>query len=130
MKAAVRYFSRTGNTKAVAERIAKTMGTQAVSVDNTDAALAEPVDVLFVGGALYAYGIDSHLREYIASLDAANVGKAVVFSTSWVSKHTIELIKRALGEKGIAVDQRTLYFHDRPGNEQLQMADAFSRQFL
>ena len=33
-------------------------------------------------------------------------------------------------EKGIAVDQRTLYFHDRPGNEQLQMADAFSRQFL
>lgn len=130
MKAAVRSFSRTGNTKAVAERIAKTMGTQAVSVDNADAALAEPVDVLFVGGALYAYGIDSHLREYIASLDAANVGKAVVFSTSLVSKHAIELIKRALGEKDIAVDQRTLYFRGRPGDEQLQMAEAFARQFL
>lgn len=130
MKAAVRYFSRSGNTKAVAEAIAKAAGTQAVAADNAGAALAEPVDVLFVGGALYAYGIDSHLREYLDSLDAANVGKAVVFSTSWVSKHAIELIKKSLVNRGITVADEALYFRGRPNDGQLREADAFARKFL
>lgn len=59
MNAAVRYYSRSGNTKAVAEAIAKGAGVQAVSVDAADAKITEPVDVLFIGGALYAYGLDS-----------------------------------------------------------------------
>jgi flavodoxin len=130
MKAAVRYFSRSGNTKAVAEAIAKAAETQAVAVDDAGAALAEPVDVLFVGGALYAYGIDSHLREYLDSLDAANVGKAVVFSTSWVSKHAIELIKKSLVNRGITVADEALYFRGRPNDGQLRDADAFARKFL
>ena len=61
---AVRYFSRTGNTKAVAEAIAKEAGVSAVSVDSPDAAIKQPIDVLFIGGALYAYGIDNHLKDY------------------------------------------------------------------
>lgn len=56
MKAAVRYYSRTGNTKIAAEAIARAAGTRAVSVDAPDAAIQDPVDVLFIGGALYAYG--------------------------------------------------------------------------
>ena len=85
MKSAVRYYSRSGNTRLVAEAIAKGAGTQAVPVDAADAEVREPVDVLFIGGALYAYGIDTNLKEYIRSLKKENVAKAVVFSTSWVS---------------------------------------------
>ena len=96
MNPAVRYFSRSGNTKLVAEAIAKAVQTTAVSVDAPDAKLDKPVDVLFIGGALYAYGIDSHLKEYLASLQKADVKKAVVFSTSWLSKHAIDLIKKGL----------------------------------
>ena len=99
MKNAVRYYSRSGNTKTAAEAIARAIGTDAVSVDSASASLQEPVDVLFIGGALYAYGIDKHLKAYLGSLKKDQVKKAVVFSTSWISKHAIDLIKDELNRK-------------------------------
>ena len=50
MSTAVRYYSRSGNTKLVAEAIAKALGVSAVSVDRPEAALNEKADVLFIGG--------------------------------------------------------------------------------
>lgn len=130
MTTAVRYYSRSGNTKAVAETIAKAVGVDAVSVDSADAGIDAPVDVLFVGGALYAYGIDSHLRAYLESLDGSLVGKAVVFSTSWISKHAIELVREALAEKDVSVAEETLYFRGKPNEAQLAEAEEFARKFL
>lgn len=103
MNIAVRYYSRSGNTKAVAEAIAQACNTPAVSVDAPNAALHEPADLLFIGGALYAYGLDSHLKAYLKTLNKDSVKKAAVFSTSWISKHSIDLIVRALKEAGIEV---------------------------
>ena len=68
MKNAVRYYSRTGNTKVAAEAIAKVINEEAVSVDSPEAPVREHVDVLFIGGALYAYGIDKHLKKFVAGL--------------------------------------------------------------
>lgn len=130
MNATVRYYSRSGNTKAVAEAIAGAAGVEAVSVDAPEASLKGHVDVLFIGGALYAYGIDAHLRSYIASLDASLVGKAVAFSTSWVSKHAIALIKDALEERGVSVAPETLYFRGRPSGSQLADAEKLVRKLL
>ena len=130
MTAAVRYYSRSGNTKAMAEAIAKAAGVQAVSVDTADAAIREPVDVLFIGGALYAYGIDSHLKDYIGTMDPGCAKKAVVFSTSWFSKHSIDLIKNALREKKIPVEDEALYFRGKPGAEQLKAAEVFAEKYL
>lgn len=123
MKNAVRYYSRSGNTRTAAEAIARAIGTDAVSVDSASASLQEPVDVLFIGGALYAYGIDKHLKAYLGSLKKDQVKKAVVFSTSWISKHAIDLIKGELDRKGIPVEKETLYFRGKPGEKQLQDAD-------
>jgi len=130
MDIAVRYFSRSGNTKSVAEAIAKTAGTQAVSVDRENAALTEPVDVLFIGGALYAYGIDSRLKEYLKTLKKEDAKRAVVFSTSWISKHAVELIKKGLAEAGIPVAEEAFYVRNRPNDEQLNDAEAFARKFM
>ncbi|MBE6997255.1 MAG: flavodoxin [Ruminococcaceae bacterium] len=130
MKAAVRYYSRSGNTKAVAEAIAKAAGVEAVSVDRPDAALNEPADVLFVGGALYAYGLDSHLKDYLKTLKKDDAGKAVVFSTSWISRHAIDLIKKGLNDAGIPVEETTFYVKSKPGDAQLNEAAAFARSFL
>ena len=47
MSVAVRYYSRSGNTKKVADYIAEAAGVEAVSVDSKDAVLSEKVDVLF-----------------------------------------------------------------------------------
>lgn len=128
MKNAVRYYSRSGNTKTAAEAIARAIGTDAVSVDSASASLQEPVDVLFIGGALYAYGIDKHLKAYLGSLKKDQVKKAVVFSTSWISKHAIDLIKDELKRKGIPVEEETLYFRGKPGEKQLQDAANVARR--
>ena len=128
MKNAVRYYSRSGNTRTAAEAIARAIGTDAVSVDSASASLQEPVDVLFIGGALYAYGIDKHLKAYLGSLKKDQVKKAVVFSTSWISKHAIDLIKDELDRKGIPVEKETLYFRGKPGEKQLQDAANVARR--
>ena len=130
MKIAVRYYSRSGNTRAVAESISAAAGVTAVSVDQKDAALSEPVDVLFIGGALYAYGLDAHLKDYLKTLKKENVKKAVVFSTSWLSKHAVDLIKKALAEAGIPTADEYFYVKNRPDEAQLREAAAFTKKFL
>lgn len=130
MRAAVRYYSRSGNTKAVAEAIAKAADVRAVSVDERDALLKEPADVLFIGGALYAYGIDKRLKDYLEKLKKDDVKKAVVFLTSWISKHSIDLIKNGLSENGIPVSDETFYVRNKPNEKQLADAEGFAKKFL
>ncbi len=125
---AVRYYSRSGNTKLVAEKIADAIGEKAVSVDQANAKITEPVDVLFIGGALYAYGIDAKLKRYIAGIDAKKVKKAVVFSTSWISKHSIDLIKKGLSEKGIPVEEEYFYVKNKANEQQLKDAAEFAKK--
>ena len=95
MNIAVRYYSRSGNTKLLADAIAKGLNVNAISVDDKDSKIEENTDILFIGGALYAYGLDKNLKEYLSSIDGSKVNRAVVFSTSWLSKHSIDLIKNA-----------------------------------
>ncbi|MBQ6344149.1 MAG: flavodoxin family protein [Anaerolineaceae bacterium] len=130
MNTAVRYYSRSGNTKAVADAIAKAAGVNAVSVDSADAAIKSPLDVLFIGGALYAYEIDSHLKDYLKTLTKSDVKRAVVFSTSWISKHAIDLIKKELSEKGIPTAEEVFYVKNKPNEAQLKDAAAFAEKFL
>ncbi|MGN0056166.1 MAG: flavodoxin family protein [Atopobiaceae bacterium] len=130
MHAAVRYFSRSGNTKLVADAIADAAHTQAVSVDAPDATLSEHVDVLFIGGALYAYGLDKHLRDYVRSLDASQVGKAVVFSSAWLSRHALDILRNELGARGIQVEERDFFVKNKANADQLEQARQFARSFL
>ena len=130
MKAAVRYFSRSGNTKAVAEAIAGAAGVRAIPVDAADAALDEPADVLFIGGALYAYGLDRRLTDYLRTLKADDAKKAVIFSTSWLSRHAVDLIRRGLTEAGIPAEEAYFYVKSRPDDAQLKEAAAFAEKFL
>ena len=130
MSVAVRYFSRSGNTGKVAEYIAEAAGVKAVSVDAADAALNEKVDVLFIGGAVYAYGIDDNLKKYLQTLSGDKVGKAVVFSTSWLSKHALDVIKKALKDKGIAVESDTLYVKSKAVDGCKDDAVKFAKKFI
>lgn len=130
MNVAVRYYSRSGKTKKVAEYIAESAGVDAVSVDAVDAALSENVDVLFIGGALYAYGIDNNLKQYLNGLSSDKVGKAVVFSTSWLSKHALDLIKSRLTEKGIPVESDTLYFKSKDVDGSRDVAVEFAKRYM
>ena len=129
MTVAVRYHSRSGKTKAVAEAIADATGVEAVSVAAPGAALDGHVDVLFVGGALYAYGLDKNLFSYLGAPDADKVGKAVLFSTSWLSKHALDLMRRALESRGIAVEDETLYLRSGAVDSAEGQVREFARRF-
>lgn len=128
MKTAVRFYSRSGNTKLLADALARGAGVEAVSTDAESAPLTEPVDLLLIGGALYAYGIDAHLKSYLATLTKEQVGRAVIFSTSWISKHAITLIRKALTEKGIPVAEEFCYVRGKPKEKDLLAAEAFAKK--
>lgn len=130
MSVAVRYYSRSGNTQKVAEYIAEAAGVDAVSVDAKDAALSDKIDTLFIGGALYAYGIDDNLKQYLKGLSSDKIGKAVVFSTSWLSKHALDLIKNGLTEKGIPVESDTLYFKSKAVDGCRDEAVKFAKRYI
>lgn len=130
MKVQVRYYSRSGNTKILAEAIAKGVNTKAISIDDSNALISDKTDVLFIGGALYAYGLDNKIKEYIANLDSSNIKKAVVFSTSWISKHSIDLIKKALKNKGIDVVEEYIYYKNKPSNNELKEAEELAKKLI
>jgi len=129
MKYEVRYYSRSGNVKAIAEAIAQELEVEAVSVDQSQAMITETTDVLFIGGALYAYGLDEHLKKYLKELDGSLIHKAVIFSSTWISRHSIELIRKALMDKGIETIEETFYVRGKPSAEQLKQAKEFTRKY-
>lgn len=130
MKAAVRFYSRSGHTKMLADALAEAVGVKAVSVDSPEAPLGEKADVLFIGGALYAYGIDRHLKKYLSSLDASKVGRAVVFSSASLSRHALDLIRKALEEKGIPVEDEMFFVKGKPDTSDLADAKKFAAEIL
>ena len=70
------------------------------------------------------------MNEYLSGIDGNKVKKVVVFSTSWISKHSIDLIKKALVEKGIEVADETCYVRNKPNEKQLAEAEAFAKKFI
>ncbi len=79
MKVAVRYYTKTGNTKRLAEAVAAAVGTEALPISIP---VAEQVDVLFLGNSYYAFSIDPEVREFVRSLDRELVGRIVNFGSA------------------------------------------------
>lgn len=105
MNIAVRYQSRGGNTKAVAEIIAKEFHTQALSVDNS---INDYTDILFLGGGVYEWKMDNSLRNFIERLPAEKIGQIICFSTTGLMDSTLKQIRQAAEERGIAVNENEL----------------------
>lgn len=108
MSIAIRYFSRTGHMKQMAEAAASVLGLEAQTIEQP---LDAPVDVLLLGTAVYAAGVDGKVKDFIAQLDPAKVGKVICFSSSAILESSYAQVKKLLEERGIAVDSRE--FHCR-----------------
>ena len=106
MKIAVRYFSRGGNTKKIADAIAKAAETTA---KDCSASIEESVDLLFLGGSVYGMGLDDNIKKYIDGLDAGNVKNVALFGTSAIVKSGNQEMSKLLKEKGISVLEENFY---------------------
>lgn len=131
MTIAVRYVSRSGNTKKVAEAIAEAVGVEAKDCSHP---LSQPVDVLFLGSAVYAAGVDDKVKAFIAQLDPEQVKNVVNFSTAALLPSTYSQVAKLLAVRGIPFDKRefhcrgkfALMHSSRPNAEDLAQAKAFA----
>ena len=105
MKIEVRYQSRGGNTKAVAEIISKEFNVQAHSIAIP---LNGYTDIMFLGGGVYEWRMDKSLHRFIENLDPNSVGQIVSFSTTGMMNSTINQIRQLAENKGIFVNQNEL----------------------
>jgi len=106
MKIAVRYYTKTGNTKRLAESIAKAVGVEALPLS---APLSEPVDILFLGNSYYAFSIDPEVREFVRGLDKNKVGKLVNFGSAAMLNSTYKKVKAEADKAGIPMDAREFH---------------------
>ncbi len=108
MNYAVRYYTKTGNTKRLAEAVAKELGVEALLIS---APVDEKVDYLFLGNSYYAFNIDPEVRAFVASLDKNKVGKIVNFGSAAMLNSTYKKVKEAADKVGIPMDEKE--FHCR-----------------
>ena len=106
MKVAVRYYTKTGNTKRLAEAVAKAVGVEALPISTP---VAEPVDILFLGNSYYAFTIDPEVRQFVASLDPAKVGRIVNFGSAAMMNSTYKKVKAVADKAGIPMDEREFH---------------------
>ena len=125
---AVRYYSKLGNTKAIAEAIAQGVGVPAVSVTE-EPVLKENVDCLILGGAPYANIMAPELKQYAEALTPDQVGKVVLFTTSNWSRRTVLALKKLLKDKGIPVEEDYFYAHMLHIKGRLDAAQAFGKKY-
>ena len=136
MRAQVAYYSRTGNTKKVAEAIAEAVGCNAESAD--ECRVDEPIDVLFLGGAVYAtyqHGYHPAIRQFLKDLDKRKVKKVAVFVTFAFSDSIgklEDLVKNSglvLASEKFACKGKFLFWNlRRPNKDDLQKAKEFAER--
>ena len=106
MTYAVRYYTKTGNTKRLAEAVAKELGVEALPISEP---VNEKVDLLFLGNSYYAFNIDPEVRDFVKSLDKNLVGKIVNFGSAAMLNSTYKKIKAEADKVGIPMDDREFH---------------------
>ena len=135
MKTAVRYYTKTGNTKRLAEAVAKAVGTKALPISSP---VTEPVDILFLGNSYYAFSIDPEVRAFIRTLDKSKVGKIVNFGSAAMLNSTYKKVKAEADKVGIPMDEREFHckgefkgiHKGRPNEEDLRAAAEFAGKIV
>ncbi len=135
MKVAVRYYTKTGNTKRLAEAIARAIGVEALPISTP---VATQVDVLFLGNSYYAFSIDPEVRDFVRTLDKSKVGRIVNFGSAAMLNSTYKKVKAEADKAGIPMDEREFHckgefkgiHKGRPNQDDLEAAAQFARKIM
>ncbi len=134
MKIAVRYYSKGGNTKKLADAIASALGVEAETVDRP---LDGKTDMVFLGSAVYANGVDESVKRFLRK-NADNIGTLYNFSTAAIAPSTYKQVKKIADENGINLSAREyhckgsflLLNKGRPNQGDITRAVAFAKLAL
>ena len=134
MRFAVRYYTKTGNTKKLAEAVAEALGVEAKPISEP---VTEETDILFLGNSYYAFSIDPEVRAFLRALDKDKVGRIVNFGSAAMLNSTWKKVKAEADQAGIPMDEREFHCRGefkglhkgRPNGEDLKAAAAFAASF-
>ena len=135
MKIAVRYYTKTGNTKRLAEAIGKAVDAEALPISTP---VTQPVDILFLGNSYYAFSIDPEVRSFVKSLDKNMVGKIVNFGSAAMLNSTYKKVKAEADKIGIPMDEREFHckgefkgvHKGKPDENDLKAAAEFAKKII
>ena len=130
MKTEVRYFSKGGNTRRLAEAVAKALNVEAQGVDQP---MSGKADVVFLCASVYGGMPDKSVTTFVKQ-NARDIGKLMVLSTSASGKSTHGRLKAAAEDMGVTVSDAyfhcpgawTLFHKGRPNAQDCQQAAAFA----
>jgi flavodoxin len=137
MKVKVLYHSKSGNTKKVAEAIARATGQVEEAIP--PAYPLENIDVLFLGAGIRAGKVDKKVQEFVRTLTPARAKKVVVFGTAGSPEGAFPLMKKMMEEKGLKVADeffmckgKWFFFMDRghPNAADLEAAANFAKKII
>ena len=135
MKIAVRYYTKTGNTKRLAEAVAEAVGVKALPISEP---VTEYADILFLGNSYYAFSIDPEVRSFIRSLDKNKVGRIVNFGSAAMLNSTLKKVKAEADRVGVKTDSREFHCRGefkgihkgRPNEDDLKGAKEFAKSII
>ena len=134
MNIEVRYYTRGGNTRRLAEAVAKALNVEARTVD---APMDGRADVVFLCASVYGGMPEKSVITFVKQ-NARDIGRLVVLSTSATGRSTHGRIKAAAEDMGVFVSDAyfhcpgawTLFHKGRPNADDCRRAAEFARAQL
>lgn len=135
MKTAIRYYSKFGHTRKMAAVVAQETGAEALTIETP---ITEPVDVLYLGSAVYAAVVDWRVKKFIKTLTPDLVKSVICFSSAAIIESNYPRVRRMLEARGITVDDRQFTCRGsmgpiqagHPNEQDLESLRAFVRNTL
>lgn len=134
MKIAVRYYTKSGNTKKLADTIAGAVGVESKDVS---VPLDEHVDILFLGSSVYAAGVDDAVKKFVAD-NKEKIGTIYNFSTAALLSSTYKQMQKIAQEHGVALSDKEFHCRgsfgpmhkNRPNAEDLKAVATFAKNVI
>lgn len=132
MNIAVRYYTRSGNTKRLAEAVAGAVAAEAKPVT---VPLTEKADILFLGCSYYAFDVDESVKQFMTD-NKENIGKIVCFGTSAMMSSMKKPVRKVAQPLGLTIAEEEFHcrgefklFHKgRPNEEDAKAAADFAKR--
>jgi flavodoxin len=101
MKPCVVYFSRTGNTKRMAEAISKATKAPCFDMTSCEPSFVENFDLLIIGTPVEGFNPAKEAKSFVENLPKTEGKKAIMFCTYALWKgRTFGALKKVLANKG------------------------------
>ncbi len=134
MNSKVIYFTKTGHSRKIGKRLGEELQVEALDVKENPK--LKDVDLLFVVGGIYGGKSDPKLLNYLDTLEAGAVKKAVLITSCTSMKSPQNQVRERLEAKGVEVSKKEfickgnflIFGWGHPNKEDLQNAVDFAKK--